>query len=121
MQMTATDGVVTAVFELNDSPAAWTLAAQLPLSLKVEPFGSNERIFYPPLPLDTAGALAITSARAGTLAYYAPWKNAVMFCGDFSGGRDDALFELGRAVKGADAIRRLRGTIALTAKREGTA
>ena len=116
MRMTVTSGDATIVFALNDSPAARTLAAQLPLTLNVQPFGSNEQTFYPPTALDTTGTPDITSAQAGTLAYYAPWKDVVMFYGSFSGGGRGVLFELGKAVEGADAIRELGETITITAE-----
>ncbi|BDF70365.1 hypothetical protein CE91St41_24080 [Oscillospiraceae bacterium] len=116
MRMIVTSGDTTVVFELNDSPAALSLAAQLPLTLNVQPFGSNEQTFYPPTALDTSGTPDITSAQAGTLAYYAPWKDVVMFYGSFSGGGRGVLFELGKAVEGADAIRELGGTITITAE-----
>ena len=38
----------TTVFELNESLAARDLYAQLPLSIKVEDYSDNEKIFYPP-------------------------------------------------------------------------
>ena len=116
MRMTVTSGDTTVVFELNDSPAALSLAAQLPLTLNVQPFGSNEQTFYPPTALDTTGTPDITSAQAGTLAYYAPWKDVVMFYSSFNGGGRGVLFELGKAVKGTDAIRELSGTITITAE-----
>ena len=116
MRMTVTSGDATIVFALNDSPAARSLAAQLPLTLDVQPFSSNEQTFYPPTALDTSGTPDITSAQAGTLAYYAPWKDVVMFYGSFSGGGRGVLFELGKAVEGADAIRELGGTITVTAE-----
>ena len=116
MRMTVTSGNAAIVFALNDSPAARTLAAQLPLTLEVQPYSSNEQTFYPPAALDTADTPDITSASAGTLAYYAPWKDVVMFYGSFSGGGRGVLFELGKAVRGADAIRELSGTITITAE-----
>lgn len=116
VRMTVTSGNAAIVFALNDSPAARTLAAQLPLTLEVQPFSSNEQTFYPPAALDTADTPDITSASAGTLAYYAPWKDVVMFYGSFSGGGRGVLFELGKAVRGADAIRELSGTITITAE-----
>ena len=115
MTITVTNGDATVVFELNASPAARSLAAQLPLTLEVQPFGSNEQTFYPPEKLDTADTPAITSAQAGTLAYYAPWGDVVMFYDGLSGG-GGGLYELGNAVEGADAIRGLTGTITVTAR-----
>jgi hypothetical protein len=45
----------TTVFELNNSPAARELYAQLPLSITVENYSNNEKIFYPPKKLDISG------------------------------------------------------------------
>ena len=98
----------TTVFELNNSPTARDLYAQLPLSITVENYSSNEKIFYPPEKLnitDTPQA----DARAGTLAYYAPWGDVVMFYGDF--GSAAGLYELGHAVSGSEYIRGMSGTI----------
>ena len=72
-----TNGNIT-VFELNNSQAAEDLYSQLPLSIKVENFGNNEKIFYPPEKLKTVDT-PLADARAGTLAYYAPWGDVVMF------------------------------------------
>ena len=38
-----------------------------------------------------------------------------MFYGSFSGGGRGVLFELGKAVEGADTIQNLDGTITITA------
>ena len=116
MKITVKSGDTAIVFQLNDSPAAKSLIAQLPLTLDVQPFSSNEQTFYPPQALDTTGTPDITSAAAGTLAYYAPWKDVVMFYGGFSGGSRGVLFELGKVIEGGDAIRGLSGTITITAE-----
>ncbi|MDD2700810.1 MAG: cyclophilin-like fold protein [Sideroxydans sp.] len=95
-------------YELNDSRAAQALYAQLPLTVKVEPYSDNEMIFYPPQKLATART-PLADAKAGTLAYYAPWGDVVMFFKDF--GSAAGLYELGHAVSGAEHIRQLSGTI----------
>ena len=41
------------VYELNNSQAAAELYDQLPLTLEVEDYSTNEKIFYPPEALDT--------------------------------------------------------------------
>ena len=114
MTMVVQNGDTQIRFALNDSPAARSLMAQLPLTLEVQPFGGNEQTFYPPQALDTAGTPAITSAEAGTLAYYAPWGDVVLFYERFSGG-SGGLYELGKAVEGDGAIRELSGTITISA------
>lgn len=98
-------------YDLNDSAAARGLVEQLPLTLEVEPFGGNEQTFYPPEPLDCAGA-QLAEGGAGVLAYYEPWDDVVMFYDDFSGNA--SLYELGRAVAGAEHVAGMTGTIEVT-------
>jgi hypothetical protein len=98
----------TTVFELNDSPAARELYAQLPLSVAVENYGNNEKIFYPPKKLNTADTPK-ANAKAGTLAYYAPWGDVVMFYGSF--GSAAGLYELGHSIFGREHIPEMSGTI----------
>ncbi len=107
--MTVACGNATVTYQLNDSAAADVLLAQLPLTLEVEDFSDNEKVFYPPEELDVTGAPLAESGEAGTLAYYAPWGDVVMFYGSFS--PNGALYELGRAVDGSDAIAGLSGAI----------
>lgn len=111
MQMTVSANGATIVFELNDSQAARDLAAQLPLTIEVENYGGKEKIFYPPKKLGTGDTPLVKAAQPGTLAYYAPWGDVVLFYGGF--GSASGLYELGRAVQGADAIRSLSGTVTI--------
>lgn len=101
-------GDIEVIYELNDSPAAVSLAAQLPLTLEVEDYSTNEKIFYPPQELDTSDTPAAEGG-AGTLAYYAPWGDVVMFYGDYSA--NSSLYELGQAVSGADLVSQMSGSI----------
>jgi hypothetical protein len=96
------------IFELNNSPAARDLFAQLPLSIKVENYSNNEKIFYPPKKLNTADTPQ-ADAQEGTLAYYAPWGNVVMFYGSF--GSAVGLYELGHATSGSEYIPEMSGNI----------
>jgi len=98
------------LFQLNDSPAARALYVQLPLRIDVENYGRNEKIFYPPEKLSTANT-PLADARTGTLAYYAPWGNVVMFYKDF--GMAGGLYELGQAVSGGEHIQKMSGAIRL--------
>lgn len=107
MTVTCGDAVVT--YELNDSPAASALLAQLPLTLEVENFSNNEKVFYPPAELDVTDTPLAETGAAGTLAYYEPWGDVVMFYGLFS--RNGSLYELGRAVAGEERLAGLSGTI----------
>ncbi len=98
----------TTVFELNDSTAAKELYAQLPLDIKVEDYARKEKIFYPPRKLNTKDTPE-ANAQAGTLAYYAPWGDVVMFYRRF--GSAAGLYELGHATAGSDNIEDMSGTI----------
>lgn len=98
----------TLVFELNNSSAAASLYEQLPLTVDVQDFSSNEKIFYPPEKLDLI-ATPKAEMKIGTLAYYAPWGNVVMFYDTYSPNED--LYELGHNTSGMDDIRVLRGQL----------
>ncbi len=98
----------TTVFELNDSQASKELYAQLPLTIKVEDYSNNEKIFYPPKKLSTSNT-SLANGGIGTLAYYAPWGDVVMFFGNF--GRASGLYELGNVVSGKEYIKDMSGTI----------
>lgn len=98
----------TTVFELNNSRASKELYSQLPLNIKVENYSNDEKIFYPPKKLDTSETPK-ADADAGTLAYYAPWGDVVMFYGSF--GSASGLYELGYAISGSGHIKEMSGTI----------
>ncbi len=108
MAISVTADGKTTVFQLNNSTAARELYAQLPLSIEVEDYGDNEKIFYPPKKLNTAETPK-ADAKAGTLAYYAPWGDVVMFYKKF--GSASGLYELGHAVSGSEHIKGMSGTI----------
>lgn len=108
MKVRVTANSKTTVFELNNSQAARDLYAQLPLSIKVENYSDNEKIFYPPKKLNTSDAPQ-ADARVGTLGYYAPWGDVVMFYENF--GSATGLYVLGQAVSGSEYINGMTGTI----------
>ncbi|MGD9807199.1 MAG: cyclophilin-like fold protein [Deferribacterales bacterium] len=95
-------------FRLNNSTASKDLYDQLPMTIKVENFGGNEKIFYPPKKLNTADTPK-ANAKNGTLAYYAPWGDVVMFYEDF--GSASGLYELGEATSGKELISKMSGNI----------
>lgn len=99
----------TIVFELNNSPAARDLYTQLPLSITVENYGNNEKIFYPPEKLNTTDTPLADGGRAGTLAYYEPWGDVVLFYGSFSSA--PGLYELGHVISGEEYIQGMSGKI----------
>ncbi|MBR2561828.1 MAG: hypothetical protein IKE31_06745 [Eubacterium sp.] len=100
------------VFDLNDSPAAKALEAQLPLSVDTEPYSDNEIVFQPEKPLDTENGIE-GGGTEGYLGYFAPWNNVVMYYGDFE--EYPGLYILGKAVSGAESIREVKGRITIEA------
>ena len=110
--MQVSDGEHTAVFRLNDTSAAKSLFSLLPMTVDVEDYSSNEKIFYPAEALDTSDVVE-GSGGAGGLAYFSPWGNVVMYYGEF--GEYPGLYILGEAVEGADQIEQLNGTITVEA------
>ncbi|MDD3597219.1 cyclophilin-like fold protein [Sulfuricurvum sp.] len=108
MRINVHSNTKTTTFKLNDSQAAKEFYAQLPLHIEIENYSHNEKIFYPPKKLSTSSTPA-ANAKNGTLAYYAPWGNVVMFYTDF--GSASGLHELGHAVSGDEHIKNMSGTI----------
>ena len=96
------------IYELNQSQAAKDLYAQLPLTLEVKDFSTNEKTFYPPEELDISDA-PLANAEKGSLCYYSPWADVVMFYDYF--GQGSSLYELGEVVSGKADIEKLNGTI----------
>lgn len=111
-QIAVTCGDLQVVYALNDSHAAQSLLSQLPLTVEVEDFSTNEKVFYPPQELDTANT-PLAEGGAGTLAYYAPWGDVVLFYDSFSA--NSSLYELGEAVSGAENIGQMSGAITVAA------
>lgn len=108
MKVTVYSNGHATVYQLNGSDAAKALYDQLPMSIEVENYSHNEKIFYPPKKLATHNT-PLADARTGTLAYYAPWGDVVMFYGDF--GSAGGLYELGEVVSGMEHIQRMSGMI----------
>ena len=100
----------TIIYELNDSSAADSLLAMLPLTIEIEDYSTNEKIFYPESALDTSDTPLATSG-SGTLAYYDPWDDVVFFYGDYN--ENPGLFELGQVVSGEELISQMSGTISI--------
>ena len=69
------------------------------------PFGKEA---FGPQELDTSDT-PLAEGGAGTLAYYAPWGDVVLFYDSFSA--NGSLYELGEAVSGAEDISQMTGTI----------
>lgn len=102
----------TIEIELNNSPATNDLYNQLPLSIDLEDYSTNEKIFYPPNKLNTESTPKATP-KIGTLAYYEPWGDVVIFYDDFRANND--LYELGHVISGGDIVSELSGTVTIEA------
>lgn len=109
MKIKISNGIYEIIYLLNDSQASKTLYAQLPLDVDVENYGDNEKIFYPPKSLDVNQTPLLESGGEGTLGYFAPWDDVVMYygsCGSYNG-----LYVLGEAISGSEYIRDLSGNL----------
>ena len=107
LRLTTEDGTVIK-YALNDSQAAADLYSQLPRTIEVEDYSTNEKIFYPPEELDTGDAPEAAGG-AGVLAYYEPWGDMVLFYDDF--GTASGLYELGTVTSGSENISELSGSV----------
>ncbi|MDN5377748.1 MAG: hypothetical protein PWQ42_1044 [Sulfurospirillum sp.] len=110
MQISIQSNRQTIIYKLNNSQAAIELYNQLPMEIKVENYSHDEKIFYPPIKLSTFNTPK-ANAKNGTLAYYAPWGDVVMFYKDF--GSAGGLYELGEAIFGKEDIKGLEGMITI--------
>ena len=68
---------------LADNPSAQDFASMLPLTLKLEDYGSNEKIGFLPRKLTTKGSRPFSNEAIGDLAYYAPWGNFILYYGRY--------------------------------------
>lgn len=103
------------VFHLNDSQAATDLYQQLPLTTENKDFSNNEKTFYPPEKLDVTGA-PHTDGSVGTLAYYEPWGDVVIFYGTYH--PNDALYELGKVSSGSEYIEEISEEMTISVIKE---
>ena len=110
IRIRVTSDVGEIVFALNDTPAAESLAAQLPLSVDTELYSDNEIIFHPEEPLAVENGME-GGGTPGYLGYFEPWNNVVMYYGDFD--EYPGLYILGEAVSGAENIKDVRGGITI--------
>lgn len=111
MLIIVSDGENSITYELNNSTAALDLYNQLPLTVDVDNFSANEKIFYPENKLDIKDTPNATSGNSGALCYYAPWGDVVMFYDSYSSS--SGLYELGKAVDNVDKIKDLNGKITI--------
>ncbi len=108
MKISVSDGKTKIIYELNGSEQSVALYSQLPLKVQIENYSTNEKIFYPQEKLPLKNGLE-GSGDSGTLAYFSPWGNVVLFYGKFN--EYPGLFILGNAVSGAENIKDLSGSV----------
>lgn len=113
-KITVKSGKYTVTYQLNNSQAAKELYAQLPFTLEVEDYSDNEKIFYPPKELKTGGTPK-SEGKKGSLSYYEPWGDVVMFYQ--SAGAASDLYELGTVISGEEHISKLSGKITVSKSR----
>jgi hypothetical protein len=85
---------------LDDTPAGRAFGDLLPLTVSLRAHAGTEKISDLPARLLTAGTRPGTAARAGDLAYYAPWGNLACFYRPFRYAH--GLIRLGRLDSGVD-------------------
>lgn len=107
MNIKITNHDSAATFALNDSPAAQDLLKQLPLTITVKNYSSDEKVFYP-TPLSVKDTPA-SKGQAGDLAYFAPWDDVAIFYRDFSAA--PGLYQLGHCIAGQENLAKLTGEI----------
>ena len=103
------------IFVLNDTSVSRTFYAQLPLTVEVENYSNNEKIFQSPKKLDCSKEQE-GSCPVGTIAYFSPWNNVCLYYGDAP--RYSGLYVMGKAVSGAEQIRSIAGIVKIEAFRQ---
>ncbi|HEJ8279899.1 cyclophilin [Klebsiella oxytoca] len=93
---------VTVVGLLDESAAASAFVAQLPMTVKLEDYGSTEKIAWLPEKLREVDAGKSMTPRRGDMAYYAPWGNLAIFREDFR--HSPGLIKLGRVEEGLASL-----------------
>ena len=114
MKISVSDGKNKIVYELNGSEQSKSLYSQLPLKAQIENYSTNEKIFYPKEKLPLKNGIE-GSGDSGTLAYFSPWGNVVLFYGKFS--EYPGLFILGKTASGAENIKKLSGMVSVEAEK----
>lgn len=116
MKIKVSSETAEVIFELNDSSVSTSFYGQLPLTVSVENYGKNEKVFEPSRKLDVSKVWE-GSCPTGSIAYFSPWNNVAMYYGDAPEYK--GLYPMGIAVDGAEKIGELADRITITAYTEG--
>jgi len=111
IRMTFNDLSLTAM--LYDNPSARDLTSMLPLHLRIEDYGSNEKIVHLPRNLTEDGSGPFGNERPGDLCYFKPWGNLALFYDEY---RWDGLIRPGRFEGGFEPLQ-VRGAYPVRIKR----
>lgn len=94
----------TVTGSLEDNAASREFLTMLPLTVKLEDYGSTEKIAWLPAKLRHADSRQAITPRAGDIAYYVPWGNLAIFREDFR--HSPGLIKLGRIEQGFESLRK---------------
>ena len=97
-------GGTPVVATLEDNATSRSFLDMLPLTLKLEDYGSTEKIADLPGPLSTQDAPAGMEPKTGDVTLYAPWGNLAIFIKDFR--YSAGLIKLGHIDEGFSALTR---------------
>ena len=100
------------VFELNETSVSRSFYQQLPLTVAIENYSNNEKIFQPLKKLNCDNGQE-GDCPAGSIAYFSPWNNVCLYYGDAP--RYSGLYVMGKVVKNAELIRNLSGKVKVEA------
>lgn len=103
------------VGSLEESAVTREFLAQLPLTVKLEDYGSTEKIAWLPAKLRQADARESMTPKRGDIAYYAPWGNLAIFREDYR--HSPGLIKLGRVEQGLTSLN-LSGAEVVTITRD---
>lgn len=93
----------TVIGSLENNAASREFWAMLPLTVKLEDYGSAEKIAWLPRKLRQADARQAITPVAGDIAYYVPWGNLAIFREGFR--HSSGLVRLGRIEQGLESLR----------------
>ncbi len=95
---------------LLDNPTARDFLARLPLTVTLEDYAGEEKIFYPAPALETEGSPRGGATVAGDIKLYAPWGDVAIFYED--GPDNNGLIPIGHIDDNGISLFRVSGNIA---------
>ena len=114
MKIRIADATHAVTYQLDGSSTARSLYEQLPLSVEVGNYSSNEKVFTPTKELDTS-KVTNSSGSVGDMAYFSPWGNVALYF-DHDAGPYQGLYAMGNVTSGQDQISQLSGTVTIEAQ-----